>query len=131
MVHAGAFEFAPCHRAAQEGHGPAWLEQRDAIGHVRVADHEPALAETLHGTGESGCGSAICADAGGESVDDSCPIGIGLQATKEVAERFGVCTATVYAMCKRGELRHVRVGNSIRVAQSELDSVAGCRLDSK
>ena len=50
---------------------------------------------------------------------------------KEVAERFGVCTATVYALCKRGELRHVRVGNSIRVAQSELDSVAGCRLYSK
>jgi excisionase family DNA binding protein len=39
---------------------------------------------------------------------------------KEVADRFGVCTATVYAMCKRGELRHVRVGNSIRFADVEL-----------
>jgi excisionase family DNA binding protein len=39
---------------------------------------------------------------------------------KEVAERFGVCTATVYALCKRGALRHLRVGNSIRVAEPDL-----------
>jgi excisionase family DNA binding protein len=39
----------------------------------------------------------------------------------EVAERLRVSTATVYAMCKRGTLRHVRAGNSIRVAQADLE----------
>jgi excisionase family DNA binding protein len=39
---------------------------------------------------------------------------------KEVAERFTVCTATVYELCKRGQLPHVRVGNSIRVTEAAL-----------
>ena len=33
----------------------------------------------------------------------------------EVAERLRVSTATVYALCKRGRLRHVRVANAIRI----------------
>jgi excisionase family DNA binding protein len=43
-----------------------------------------------------------------------------LLTVKEVAECFGICTATVYALCKRAELRHVRVGNSIRVLEADL-----------
>ena len=38
----------------------------------------------------------------------------------EVAERLGVSTATVYALCKRGALRHVRVANAIRVPEAAL-----------
>jgi excisionase family DNA binding protein len=34
---------------------------------------------------------------------------------KEVAAILRVCTATVYAMVERGELRHVRVRNAIRI----------------
>ncbi len=33
----------------------------------------------------------------------------------EVAERLRVSRASVYALCERGELRHARVGNVIRV----------------
>jgi len=35
---------------------------------------------------------------------------------------LGVCTATVYKLCDKGELRHVRVLHAIRVARSELDA---------
>jgi excisionase family DNA binding protein len=40
----------------------------------------------------------------------------------EVARRLGVCTATIYSLCARGELAHVRILNAIRVAPSDLAS---------
>lgn len=40
----------------------------------------------------------------------------------EVAERLGVSTATVYALCKCGLLRHVRVANAIRVSEAALSA---------
>ncbi len=39
---------------------------------------------------------------------------------REVAARFRISTATVYAMCRRGELGHYRVSNAIRVPESAL-----------
>jgi excisionase family DNA binding protein len=38
----------------------------------------------------------------------------------EVAARLRVSTATVYALCKRGDLAHVRIANSIRVSETAL-----------
>lgn len=38
----------------------------------------------------------------------------------EVAKRLGISRSGVYAICARSELRHVRVMNCIRVAQSDL-----------
>jgi len=38
----------------------------------------------------------------------------------EVAAKLGVCTATVYRLCERGDLLHVRVINSIRVRPRDL-----------
>jgi len=44
---------------------------------------------------------------------------------REVAERLGVSTATVYALCKRGVLQHVRVANAIRVPETALRAFLG------
>jgi excisionase family DNA binding protein len=39
----------------------------------------------------------------------------GFMTVPEVAKRLGVCRSTVYQLCERGELRHLRVSNAIRV----------------
>jgi excisionase family DNA binding protein len=38
----------------------------------------------------------------------------------EVSEQLGVSTATVYKLCKRGTLPHVRIVDSIRVRPADL-----------
>jgi excisionase family DNA binding protein len=38
----------------------------------------------------------------------------------DVADRLGVSTATVYKLCSRGDLGHLRVLNSIRVRMADL-----------
>src|SRR5580658_3761165 len=43
-----------------------------------------------------------------------------LFSVRQVAERLGVSTATVYGLVTRGEVPHVRVANAIRVAPSDL-----------
>src|SRR2546421_664307 len=35
---------------------------------------------------------------------------------QDAAHRLGVCRATVYNLCKRGVLPHVRIGSSVRLA---------------
>jgi excisionase family DNA binding protein len=43
-----------------------------------------------------------------------------LLSVRQVAGQLGVCTATVYALCARGALPHVRALNAIRVALGDL-----------
>ena len=45
-----------------------------------------------------------------------------LLTVRNVADRLGVCAATVYKLCDRGELPHVRVSNAIRVAPADLET---------
>jgi excisionase family DNA binding protein len=43
-----------------------------------------------------------------------------LLTVREVAARLHVCGDTVYQLCARGELPHIRVLNAIRVAPGDL-----------
>jgi excisionase family DNA binding protein len=53
---------------------------------------------------------------------------VRLLTVRDVAERLAVCTATVYALCERGELRHLRVSNAIRILLGDLEAfIAGKR----
>jgi excisionase family DNA binding protein len=45
----------------------------------------------------------------------------------QVAKRLQVSHATVYALCERGELLHMRVSNSIRVAPGDLEGFIRAR----
>ena len=40
---------------------------------------------------------------------------------RQVAAHLGVCAATVYKLCERGELGHVRVSNAIRIAPVDVE----------
>ena len=43
-----------------------------------------------------------------------------LLTVREVAKKLRICTATVYKLCDRGELRHVRVLQAIRIERGDL-----------
>ena len=43
-----------------------------------------------------------------------------LLSVREVAEHLGVATYTVYRLCERGELAHVRISNAIRITPRAL-----------
>ena len=45
---------------------------------------------------------------------------VGLMTVGQVAAHLGVSTFTVYGLCDRGELAHVRVSNAIRILPSSL-----------
>jgi excisionase family DNA binding protein len=51
----------------------------------------------------------------------------GFMTVRQVAERLGVCRSTVYQLCDQGELRHVRVSNSVRVPVQALTEYVGRR----
>ena len=55
------------------------------------------------------------------------PRGMALLSVSEVARLLGVCTATVYTLCAKGALRHVRVLNAIRVAPRDLEAFVESR----
>jgi len=45
-----------------------------------------------------------------------------LLTVKEVAEHLAVSTKTVYMLCARRNLRHIRVLNAIRISPADLEA---------
>jgi excisionase family DNA binding protein len=43
-------------------------------------------------------------------------------ATVRVTSRLGVCTALVYGLCERNELRSLRIGGALRFHESAVES---------
>ncbi len=55
-----------------------------------------------------------------------------LLTVREVAERLAVSTASIYTLCERGELPHVRISNAIRIAPADLAAfLAGKRSEGR
>ncbi len=48
-----------------------------------------------------------------------------LLSVRDAAAQLGVCTATIYTLCERGELAHVRILNAIRIAATDLAAFVG------
>ena len=49
----------------------------------------------------------------------------GFMTVAEVAKHLGVSRSTVYQLCARGKLGHVRVSNAIRISRAAVLSFAG------
>ena len=43
-----------------------------------------------------------------------------LLSVRQVAKLLGVSTAIVYRLCERGDLKHIRVSNAVRIAPRDL-----------
>jgi excisionase family DNA binding protein len=60
----------------------------------------------------------------GLATDDAVAQSVGkLLNVRQVAKLLGVCTATIYRLCGRGELAHYRVRNAIRVDLMEVKAM--------
>jgi len=60
----------------------------------------------------------------GLATDDEALRSVGkLLTVRQVAKLLGVCTATVYGLCDRGDLSHYRVRNAIRVELMEVKAM--------
>ena len=46
---------------------------------------------------------------------------------RPTAARLGVCRATAYELCERGELPHIRVLNAIRVRPADVEEFVTAR----
>jgi predicted DNA-binding transcriptional regulator AlpA len=44
-----------------------------------------------------------------------------------VAEKLGLCTATIYGLCADGALPHIRILNTIRIASADLAAFIAAR----
>jgi len=59
-----------------------------------------------------------------QATDDAVAQSVGrLLNVRQVAKLLGMCTATIYRLCGRGELAHYRVRNAIRIDIQDLKAL--------
>jgi excisionase family DNA binding protein len=100
--------------------------EREEGGHQGLVDgRKGAKAFGVGGVGES----SGAVEMGGIRRDFATPLLQGergaeerLLTVKEAALALRVCTATVYRMCERGNLPHVRVSNAVRIPSVALSA---------
>jgi len=63
------------------------------------------------------------------AVHHICDRCVGLLRVCDVAEQLGVSTATVYKICKRGDIPYVRIVDSIRVRPADLAAFLAAASD--
>ena len=90
---------------------PTFSEHSHGLRPERSAHQAVCEAQKYIQSGPSGSRTRLRAVDGGRD---------SLLIVREVAARLSVSTATVYALCARRELPHVRVLNAIRVAPADL-----------
>jgi len=99
------------------------LRRPDEADPPRGKDSQP-VATTRDGAAADSRASQIFAPFTEDSADRLRT----LLTVGDVAAFLHVSTKTVYRLCERGELRHVRVLNAIRVARSDVEAfVLACR----
>jgi len=95
------------------------MQPRDPTLLGRVEGRHEAAPEAPKTLPQVPIGSpAFLASRGEPAVPESRALGGGLDqllTVRKVAKALAVCPATVYALCERGELPHVRILNAIRV----------------
>jgi excisionase family DNA binding protein len=85
-----------------------------------VSDERSQNVQTHAGLSKILAGSLL----GGVATDDEALRSVGkLLTVRQVAKVLGVCPATVYGLCDRGELPHYRVRNAIRVDVMEIEAM--------
>jgi excisionase family DNA binding protein len=72
-----------------------------------------------------GAGEGMTTDTGRSPLPDV-PVQVVYLTPVQVGERLHLHPVTVVAMCKRGELRHIKVGSGryYRIPQTALDNLA-------
>ena len=92
--------------------GPLRLRS-ETLGSVDVSHHGVSAAvASVWSVSAAKWGKGGASEAGTEPDD--------LLSVRAVAKRLGVCTRTVYEIVDRGQIRHVRLGNVIRIAPTDL-----------
>jgi excisionase family DNA binding protein len=78
------------------------------VGKIQIDDDAPSQRTPLEATIRKDFASPLLPDFSASLT------------VKEVAARLRVCTATIYRLCTTGELRHLRVGATIRIREADL-----------
>ncbi|XXF81236.1 helix-turn-helix domain-containing protein [Myxococcaceae bacterium GXIMD 01537] len=121
MVGATGFEPATTCTPRNPGGRPAVTSPSQALVNTRVSSD--GVVQPSHPVPQDPKILAASLLLGPASV---APVASGsgrLLTVREAAERLGVCRATVYRMCERGELPHVRISNTVRVVPETLERV--------